>query len=202
MVRFVRGASPSRHRAGGRPGCDAGVGDAAAAAARPRTGRRTCSLVSATSTPVIPAPGTAGGRPATPTTCRATTSGPRRRRQPGLPCQVPPQQVAVEVAEFRQTARRVGGRAEPPPRQLCTSPPAKVGDPFRSPEEWAAAGTGPAPQVLVHQPRRREAPRPALRADRARPGATRRHLHARAAVLQRGELLVRRRVWPRPATWC
>lgn len=53
------------------------------------------------------------------------------------------QQVAAEVAEFT-TVTAPEWAAEPNRLHLAgtTVPAAKVGDPFRSPEEWAAAGRG------------------------------------------------------------
>ena len=52
------------------------------------------------------------------------------------------QQVALEVAEFRQTLAEWAAEPNRRHANCCTSPPSKVGDPFRSPEEWAAAGRG------------------------------------------------------------
>ena len=52
------------------------------------------------------------------------------------------EQVAIEVAEFRQTLAEWAAEPNRRHANCCTSPPSKVGDPFRSPEEWAAAGRG------------------------------------------------------------
>ena len=52
------------------------------------------------------------------------------------------EQVAIEVAEFRQTLAEWAAEPNRLHANCCTSPPSKVGDPFRSPEEWAAAGRG------------------------------------------------------------
>lgn len=53
------------------------------------------------------------------------------------------EQMAIEEAEFASTTAPEWA-AEPGRlhANCCTSPPSKVGDPFRSPEEWAAAGRG------------------------------------------------------------
>lgn len=52
------------------------------------------------------------------------------------------EQVAIEVAEFPSTLAEWAAEPTRLHVNCCTSPPAKVGDPFRSPEEWAAAGRG------------------------------------------------------------
>src|SRR5258706_2725899 len=54
------------------------------------------------------------------------------------------QQVAIEEQEFA-TVTAVEWASDPIVRvhaNCCTSPQSKVGDPWRSPEEWAAAGRG------------------------------------------------------------
>jgi dienelactone hydrolase len=53
------------------------------------------------------------------------------------------QQIAIEELEFA-TVTAPEWAAEPNRQHAncCTSPQSKVGDPFRSPEEWAAAGRG------------------------------------------------------------
>lgn len=52
------------------------------------------------------------------------------------------QQTAVEEAEFTSTLAEWAAEPNRIHANCCTSPQAKVADPFRSPEEWAAAGRG------------------------------------------------------------
>jgi len=52
------------------------------------------------------------------------------------------QQTAVEIAEFTSTLAEWAAEPNRIHANCCTSPQAKVADPFRSPEEWAAARRG------------------------------------------------------------
>jgi dienelactone hydrolase len=52
------------------------------------------------------------------------------------------QQTAVEVEEFASTLAEWAAEPNRVHANCCTSPQAKVADPFRSPEEWAASGRG------------------------------------------------------------
>jgi dienelactone hydrolase len=52
------------------------------------------------------------------------------------------EQTAIEHAEFLSTLAEWAAEPNRQHVNCCISPQAKVGDPFRSPEEWAAAGRG------------------------------------------------------------
>jgi dienelactone hydrolase len=52
------------------------------------------------------------------------------------------QQVAIEEVEFASTLAEWAAEPNRLHVNCCIGPQAKVGDPFRSPEEWAAAGRG------------------------------------------------------------
>jgi len=52
------------------------------------------------------------------------------------------QQTAIEEQEFTATSAEWAAEPNRIHANCCTSPSAKVADPFRSPEEWAAAGRG------------------------------------------------------------
>ena len=100
------------------------------------------------------------------------------------------QQVATEVAEYPQTLAEWAAEPNRLHANCCTSPASKVGDPFRSPEEWAAAGRG---RQLKFSFINRDGAK--LRARLYAPPGTGgtlpgHHVHPRSAVLQRGELLV------------